>query len=78
MSKQQRQAAKFSIYTTIDGLGGAAIGSGWEHGRMINGSWKPIEYASRETVLKALRGPQFSGRGAYATNGDSVVHAENV
>lgn len=67
---------KFSIYTTIDGLGGHAMpgNSGWVHGRLVKGKWCPIEYSSRKTAQKALNGPQFHGQGAYATDGKSTLY----
>lgn len=66
----------FKIYTTVDGLGGRAVGSGWAHGRIINGQWKEIEYHSRESAQRAINDPQFNGRGAYATDGESMLYPQ--
>ena len=65
----------FKIYSTIDALGGNAIGQGWAHGRFskVGAEWCEIEYHSERSAQRALNGPQFDGRGAYASNGQITL-----
>ena len=69
---------KFAIYTTIDGSGASKMPEsfGWIHGRIVAGHWKEIQYKNAETAQKALNGPQFEGRGAFATEGTITLYPQ--